>query len=44
MSRTNKVFRKAAGIGAALCVALLLSGCVIEPIGPYYHPHHYWGY
>jgi hypothetical protein len=29
----------------AVCLAILLSGCVIEPAwGPYYgHPHH-WGY
>jgi hypothetical protein len=30
---------------AAACIAVLLSGCVIAPAwGPYYHPHHYWGY
>jgi hypothetical protein len=30
---------------AALCFALMLSGCVVYPAwGPYYHPHHYWGY
>jgi hypothetical protein len=31
----------------ALCVAMMLAGCVVEPAwGPYYHhPHyHYWGY
>ena len=27
----------------AVCLALLLSGCIIEPAwGPYYHHHHYW--
>jgi hypothetical protein len=30
----------------AVCLALLLSGCVIAPAwgpGPYYHhPHYYW--
>ena len=27
----------------AVCLALLLSGCVIEPAwGPYYHHHHHW--
>jgi hypothetical protein len=26
-----------------LCLALLLSGCIIEPgWGPYYHHPHYW--
>jgi PBP1b-binding outer membrane lipoprotein LpoB len=30
---------------SALCLAVLLSGCVIAPAwGPYYHPHHYYGY
>ena len=29
----------------ALCLAVLLSGCVVVPAyGPYYHPHHYYGY
>ncbi len=36
---------KAGAVIAALGVAILLSGCVIVPAGPYYyHPHHYWGY
>ena len=27
----------------AVCLALLLSGCVIAPAwGPYYHHHPYW--
>jgi hypothetical protein len=30
---------------AAVCLALLLSGCVIEPAwGPYWHHHHHDGY
>ncbi len=45
--RTLQV-RKAATRGvtfvAALGMAIMLSGCVIVPAGPYYHPHHYWGY
>jgi PBP1b-binding outer membrane lipoprotein LpoB len=29
-------------IAGAVCLALLLSGCVIEPAwGPYHH-HHHW--
>ena len=29
----------------AVCFALLLSGCVIEPAwGPYYHHHHWHRY
>jgi hypothetical protein len=32
-------------IAGAICVAILLSGCVIEPAwGPYYHHPRYWGY
>jgi hypothetical protein len=42
------LIRQAAARGAsmiaALGIAILLSGCVIVPAGPYYHPHHYWGY
>jgi hypothetical protein len=32
-------------VAGAICLAILLSGCVVEPAwGPYYgHPHH-WGY
>jgi hypothetical protein len=31
-------------IGAA-CLAIILSGCVIEPAwGPYYGHRHHWGY
>jgi hypothetical protein len=29
-------------VAGAVCLAILLSGCVIEP-APYWHPHH-WGY
>jgi hypothetical protein len=37
-----KILVRSAG---ALCLAVLLSGCVIAPAwGPYYHPHHYYGY
>jgi len=28
-------------VAAALGVAILLSGCVVVPVGPGYH-HHYW--
>ncbi len=29
----------------ALCLAILLSRCVIVPVrGPYHHPHHDYGY
>lgn len=44
MSRKNPLIRKAATLGAAFGLAILLSGCVIVPAGPYWHPHHYWGY
>ncbi|WP_428487644.1 hypothetical protein [Rhodopila sp.] len=44
MSRRNPLIRKAIALGAALGMGILLSGCVIVPAGPYYHPHHYWGY
>jgi hypothetical protein len=30
---------------AAVCLTVLLSGCVIAPAwepGPYHHPHHYY--
>jgi hypothetical protein len=30
-------------VAVALGLAITLSGCVIYPAGPYYHPHH-WGY
>jgi hypothetical protein len=47
MSANTKLIRKAASRGAkalaALGIAIVLSGCVIVPAGPYYHPHH-WGY
>jgi hypothetical protein len=29
---------------AALGVALLLSGCVVYPAGPYYYHPHYYGW
>lgn len=29
---------------AALGLAILLSGCIVVPVGPYYHHHPYWGY
>jgi hypothetical protein len=36
-----KYLMRAAG---AVCLAILLSGCVVEPAwGPYYH-HPHWGY
>jgi len=48
MFATTQQIRKAAARGvtfvAALGMAIMLSGCVIVPAGPYYHPHHYWGY
>jgi hypothetical protein len=28
---------------AALGLAIMLSGCVVYPAGPYYHPYH-WRY
>jgi hypothetical protein len=32
----------------AVCLAVILSGCIIVPErgggGYYHHPHHYWGY
>jgi hypothetical protein len=38
----SKYLVQAAG---AVCLAILLSGCVVEPAwGPYYHHPHYWGY
>jgi hypothetical protein len=40
----HKAFARGASIVAALGIAILVSGCVIVPAGPYYHPHHYWGY
>jgi hypothetical protein len=40
MSTTKTLIRT-----AAVCLTILLSGCVIAPAwGPYYHPHHYYGY
>ena len=40
MLAVRYLLRTAAAVG----LALVLSGCVIYPIGgPYYHPHH-WGY
>jgi hypothetical protein len=33
------LFRAAAAVGM-----LLLSGCVVYPAGPYYHPHYYGWY
>jgi hypothetical protein len=36
--------RKLAALAAAFLMAMLVSGCVVVPAGPYYHPHHYWGY
>jgi hypothetical protein len=48
MSDKTLLIRKAAARGmstiVALGLAILLSGCIIVPAGPYYHPHHYWGY
>lgn len=48
MSDKTQMIRNAVARGssfiAALGMAILLSGCVIVPVGPYYHPHHYWGY
>jgi hypothetical protein len=44
MSRKTLLLRKAATVAAAFGFAILLSGCIIAPAGPYYHPHHYWGY
>nr|WP_294512779.1 hypothetical protein [uncultured Rhodopila sp.] len=39
MSSTRILIRTA----AAVCLAVLLSGCVVVPAwGPYYHPHHYY--
>jgi hypothetical protein len=29
---------------AAVCLTMLLSGCVIEPWGPFFHHHHHGGY
>jgi hypothetical protein len=42
MSHLKSLFR----VVSAVCLALIVSGCVVEPAwGPYYHPHyHYWGY
>lgn len=44
MPSTKNLIRTA----AAVCLAALLSGCVIAPAwgpGPYYHPHrYYYGY
>jgi len=40
MSSNNLLIRAMAALG----VAIMLSGCVIVPVGPYHHPHHYWGY
>jgi hypothetical protein len=39
MSPAKHLIRTAAAIG----LAILLSGCVVYPAGPYYRPHH-WGY
>lgn len=47
MSDKTVLIRKAAARGVsvitAIGMAILLSGCVIVPAGPFYH-HHYWGY
>jgi hypothetical protein len=37
MSLGKSLFRIAAAVG----FAIMLSGCVVVPAGPYYH-HHYW--
>jgi hypothetical protein len=45
MSRTlsrNLKPRRIAALGAALMLAIALSGCVIYPVGPgYYHPFYF---
>lgn len=40
MQPMKRLLRTAAALG----IAILLSGCVIVPAGPYYHHHPYWGY
>jgi hypothetical protein len=29
-------------VSAAVALAILLSGCVVVPVGPGYPHHHYW--
>jgi hypothetical protein len=32
-------------VAGGVCLAILLSGCVIDPTwGPYYHHPHHWDY
>jgi hypothetical protein len=39
MARSKNLFR----IAGAVCLAILLSGCVVEPAwGPGWHHHHHW--
>ena len=40
MARKTRPIRQLATVATALCLALLLSGCIIVP-APYYHPHYY---
>jgi hypothetical protein len=41
MFHSKHLIRAAWAVG----LAILLSGCVVEPAwGPYYHHPHYWGY
>ncbi len=49
MSAKHPMIRKATAKGvkaiAAAGIAILLSGCIVVPVGGgYYHPHHHWGY
>ena len=38
----RRIAARGVTVAAALGMAILLSGCVIVPGGPYHH--HYWGY
>jgi hypothetical protein len=39
----NTIVSKVLSVTAALALALLVSGCVIYPAGPF-HPYHWWGH
>jgi hypothetical protein len=40
MIRRHPLIRRAVTLASAFGLAVLLSGCVIVPVGPYHH--HYW--